>query len=179
MQLGSVLPHAGEQGWLCPGNTGHVGAAQGKETGRAVQAAPCLHQCGKRAELPSPSLVPWPVLPWSRKHGFGTAAIKSKTSRMSLAVLYRPSSSCLEPPRGAEHRELRVQHAALVTQSMYQPSGAPHCSWPSSGSLGQPWLPLAHGWAVLPSGEGDIFKAPLAHSWELAPSQVCSLLCSS
>lgn len=50
---------------------------------------------------------------------------------MSPAVLYRPSSSCLEPPCGAEHLELRVQHPVLVT---LMAPGQARAAWVSPGS---------------------------------------------
>lgn len=50
---------------------------------------------------------------------------------MSPAVLYRPSSSCLEPPCGAERLELRVQHPVLVT---LMAPGQARAAWVSPGS---------------------------------------------
>ena len=122
-----------------------LGAARGRETGRAVQAAPCLCHCGKGAELPSPSLVPWPILPWCRKHGFGTAAIKSKPhtfpqrSRTEPCplVCYGEQSTCKRA--GAEGA------APCPPSPMYRPSGAPCCC--GRCNHGEPGTALAlTGW---------------------------------
>lgn len=122
-----------------------LGAAQGREMGRAVRAAPCL---GRWAAWPFSGAVACPAL--VQETQLWDCCHQEQTSRVSPAVPHRPSSSCLDPPWGAERLqtglELRVQHPvlprpcvgpAVPLAAVGRARGArdsPGSRWPAAGS---------------------------------------------
>lgn len=105
---------------------------------------------------------------------------QEQTSCVSPAVLYRPSSSCLELPRGAEHLQTRWNQGCSTLSSLTHVS-AQQCPLLLLAKHREPGTALALTGQRLGStslGRGRLQSASgllLACYWELAPSKVCFL----